>query len=398
MEIGVNLLRCGAEIKRVEETIEYVCRAYGATEVDVFAIPSLIVATIVIDGDTYTSKVKRNHEVTTDLFRLEKYNKLSRQICKDRPSLDEVRNSVKTIQQLKDYNLFIIYVGAILTAFGFAIFFGGTIRDGVAAGLIGIIMTFINRIKRKSFNQMLHTLICSLIGGFLCVVTCWINLAENINYVMIGAIMIIIPGLAIGTSIKDILCDDVLSGSIRLFQSMVTALAIAAGFSIWTKIYGGEVSFNNSASPYMIIIASLIGTLGYSIIFNNKYKHLPFVCFGGVLTTALYLLTLNTTNNVFIGALVGAIGAATLAEVLARVLKAPTIVFLLSSIIPLIPGAMLFSTMYYVINWNLTMCVNNLIGTLLVSLAIALGIIVASVIAQLITRLVHYIKERKKNA
>ena len=60
MEIGVNLLQCGAEIRRVEETITYICKAYGASEVDVFAIPSLILATIVVDGESYTTKIKRN--------------------------------------------------------------------------------------------------------------------------------------------------------------------------------------------------------------------------------------------------------------------------------------------------------------------------------------------------
>ena len=76
MEIGVNLLKCGAEISRVENTISYICKAYGATDIDVFAIPTLIVATIVINGNAYTSKVKRNYTVSTDLYRLEKFNKI----------------------------------------------------------------------------------------------------------------------------------------------------------------------------------------------------------------------------------------------------------------------------------------------------------------------------------
>ena len=69
MEIGVNLLQCGAEIRRVEETITYICKAYGASSVDVFAIPSLIISTIEVEGETYTTKVKRNLDISIDLFR-----------------------------------------------------------------------------------------------------------------------------------------------------------------------------------------------------------------------------------------------------------------------------------------------------------------------------------------
>ena len=117
MEIGVNLLQCGAEIRRVEETITYICKAYGASEVDVFAIPSLILATIVVDGESYTTKIKRNLDVTTDLFRLEKYNKLSRKICKDKPSLKEVKEEVKKIKEIKDYNTIYYILQAELSTF-----------------------------------------------------------------------------------------------------------------------------------------------------------------------------------------------------------------------------------------------------------------------------------------
>ena len=53
MEVGINLLRCGAEIRRVEDTITYISKAYGASEVDVFAIPTLIIATILFAFQIY---------------------------------------------------------------------------------------------------------------------------------------------------------------------------------------------------------------------------------------------------------------------------------------------------------------------------------------------------------
>ena len=135
MEIGVNLLQCGAEIRRVEETITYISKAYGASEVDVFAIPSLIIATIKLDGQAYTTKIKRNLDVSTDLYRLEKYNKLSRKICETKPSLESVKEEVNLIKNMKDYNIFLLFLGAILSAGGFALFFGGTALDGLAASL-----------------------------------------------------------------------------------------------------------------------------------------------------------------------------------------------------------------------------------------------------------------------
>ena len=46
MTIGEQLLCCGAEVGRVEDTIRRICLAYGATRADVFSITSSIVTTI----------------------------------------------------------------------------------------------------------------------------------------------------------------------------------------------------------------------------------------------------------------------------------------------------------------------------------------------------------------
>ena len=395
MEIGVNLLQCGAEIRRVEETITYICKAYGATEVDVFAIPSLIISTIVVEGQTYTTKIKRNLDVTTDLFRLEKYNKLSRKICMDKPSLVEVKEEVNHIKNLKDYNIFLLYLGAILTAGGFAIFFGGTILDGLSAGLVSIPMFMFLRLQKKTFNQFVHTLICALIGGFFSVIACWIGLAENLSYVMSGAIMIIIPGLAIGTSIRDIMSNDVLSGSVRLFQAIVSSMAIAAGFSAFAHLYRGPVEMNATVEWWVILLTSFIATCGFAIILNNKYRHLVIVSICGVVSCAAYFFTYKAIDSSFISVMVGSMVSTIIAEVLARTLKSPTTVFLIPAIIPFVPGAKLFFMMYNLINGKMTECYSNFNDLAQSSLGIAVGIILASVCAQVIIKTIKKIQLKR---
>ncbi len=395
MEIGVNLLKCGAEISRVENTISYICKAYGATEIDVFAIPTLIVATIVINGDAYTSKVKRNYAVATDLYRLEKFNKLSRFICENKPSLEMVKAKAKEIEEMKDYNLALIFLGSFLTAFGFAILFGGTVRDGIAAGIVGLIMAIFLRLQKKTFNQMIHTLLCSLIGGFFSVVMCWLGIGENIAYVMIGSIMIVIPGLMVATSIKDIMCDDILSGTLRLFQALVSTAAIVAGFSVWTMIYGGSVNLGVQSEWWMLLIATILGTVGYSIVFNIKYRFLIVGTLGGVISYfGYYLAMFMSNNNVFLGMLLGTIIASIYSEVLARVLKAPNTVFLLPAIITLVPGALFYYTMYYLINWNDSLFKQKAIDMILANLAMAVGIIIVSVLVQVVMKTYRRFKKQ----
>ncbi len=57
--------------------------------------------------------------------------------------------------------------------------------------------------------------------------------------VMIGNIMLLIPGMALTNSIRDLLCGDIVAGLLRLVESLLIALAIAAGYSIPLILLGG---------------------------------------------------------------------------------------------------------------------------------------------------------------
>ena len=64
--LGRRLLECGAEIYRVEESIERMCLSYGAQSADVYAVPTAIIATIRIDEEeilTQTSRIKQRVHV-----------------------------------------------------------------------------------------------------------------------------------------------------------------------------------------------------------------------------------------------------------------------------------------------------------------------------------------------
>ena len=219
------------------------------------------------------------------------------------------------------------------------------------------------------------------------VTTDFIN--ENIAYVMIGGIMIVIPGLMVATSIRDIMCDDVLSGTLRFFQAIVSTAAIAAGFSVWTMIYGGDVSLISNHSWWILLLAAALGTLGYAIVFNIKYRFILEAIIGGVISYLAYYLTLQCGGDNFLAMLVGTLVAGVYSEILARKLKAPAIVFLLPSIIPLVPGALVYYTMYYLINWNQSLFNSYVTDMLLANLAMAIGIIIISVLVQVFSKVYH---------
>ena len=102
-EIGWKLLKSGAEIYRVEESIRRMLAAYGFPEAEVFSIPSCIIVTINDENGHALTRLKRIHGSALDFDRIDRLNNLCRHICSEKPDLETIRTSLDEIMGKKDY-------------------------------------------------------------------------------------------------------------------------------------------------------------------------------------------------------------------------------------------------------------------------------------------------------
>ena len=239
IDVGEYMLRYGAEIHRIEDTMERICRAYGAAHVEIFVITSLVMAAVRMPDGSYSSQIRRVYSSSKDLYRLEQFNAISRYICAEKPSFDEVERMIARAKVARPYPSFWVTVGSVIAAGAFALFFGGSWRDGIAAALIGLVLALLDRIEFRSINQMAKTVLLSFVLGLLSFVTVKIGLGQNLEFVAIGAIMLLIPGVETGNALRDLLCGDLLSGSLRILQAMLLAVMIAFGYAASILVTGG---------------------------------------------------------------------------------------------------------------------------------------------------------------
>lgn len=230
LDVGVAMLECGAEVHRVEDTMNRICKAYGAREVEVFAITSLIVAQIRMDDEAYSSQTRRVLRTHNHLARLEELNALSREICASPLSYQAVNERLDAIHRYRPVPEWLCYVGGMLATGGFAVFFGGTLWDGLAASAIGLLMTFIERRGKPVINNMAGTFVNAFFAGVLALLCVAIGFGENADKVIIGTIMLEIPGMAFGNALRDMFCGDTLAGAMRFIQAILQALIMAAGY------------------------------------------------------------------------------------------------------------------------------------------------------------------------
>ena len=221
LDIGEHMLRNGGEVHRVEDTMERVCRAYGVAHVEVFVITSLLMAAIRMPDGSYSSQIRRVYSVSKDLSKIEEFNSISRRICREKPSFDDVERWIYQAKRVKPYSSFFAVTGSALMSGAFCVFFGGNARDGIAATIVGMLIGILGYLAGKKANVMAKAIVESFFLAVFSILSVAVGLGENIQYVTIGAIMLVIPGLDFGNSLRDLMYGNLISGVLRMLQSVV---------------------------------------------------------------------------------------------------------------------------------------------------------------------------------
>lgn len=233
LDIGKSMIKCGAEVNRVEETVIRVCYAYGIEKAQVFSIISMIHATVLDKESGAHSQLRRIYSYGVNFGRLEKLNALSRKICSEKTDIDIARLELEKIcVEEKSFNLKVC-AGYMLAAAAFTVFFGGTPLDALASVPIAAVLYLMQvYIRVTGASRLFFTALESAVAGLMALVFVYIGFGNNPDLIMIGDIMLLIPGLMLINALREMLHGDLMSGLLRMLESVILAVAIAGGFAL----------------------------------------------------------------------------------------------------------------------------------------------------------------------
>lgn len=384
LDVAEGMLKSGGEVHRVEDTIERICNAYGAAHVEVFAISTLILASVRLEDGSYSSQIRRVPKSNNDFSCLEDYNRVSREVCMEKPPLEEFDKKIWEVKRRKSYPRWLSVSCGALTSGAFAGLFGGSLRDCLAGFLIGVVLSWLAATQFKRINALAKTIIMSLLAGSLSYVMMLIGLGENLDMIMIGSIMLLIPGLAFGNAMRDLLFGDILAGILKTVQSCLTAIFVAAGFLISillmeiTNVPRGLPALEH---PFAVqLLAAVLGTVGFAAMFCVRPKYIPVAVLGGGLTYGAYVLFDGLVATEFLSALLAAIFAALFGELCARILRAPTVLFVTPFTISIVPGGGLYYSMSALLSGNSASLSSSFSSTLLISAGLAAGTMLVTIL------------------
>lgn len=390
-ELGYQLAMSGAETYRVEESIHKVMEAYGVAA-EVFAIPNCLHVSIETAEGKPLTRMRRIGYHGNDLEAVEKYSNLSRRICRECPDPQVAAQWLKdTGAALRQHSLPVYLLGNFLGGCGFAILFNGSFIDSLCAGACGLVIGLVNRfMDHLKANPFFRTIAAAFLMAFAAYFTSFLGIAENTDAVIIGALMILVPGLIFTNAMRDIIYGDTNSGINRIVQVFLIAAAIALGTgAAWTLadsmwgVYGSEDFVVHSL--WIEAIACLIGCVGFTILFNIHGNGSVLCALGGMLTWVAFRLVMQLTQNSIAAYFWATMFAALYAEIMARIRKYPAISYLVISAFPLIPGAGVYNTMKYAVRGNMTDFADQGTQTIAVAGVMAVGILLISTIFRIVS-------------
>lgn len=402
LDIGEQLIISGAEVSRVEDSIKRIIESFGCNYVAVLTITTSIIVTIDVDEYGSITQTRRIGGFTYDMNRLEKMNDLSRKICYDKIDIDHAIKLYKNIISEQPYSLHFQVLFFMGIAFTFTLFFGGSFRDAIASMIIAIIFKYIEKVFNiLSTNKFLSILISSLIGGILAMIAVRIGVADSVSKISIGDIMILIPGVALTNSIRDLFSGDTITGYTRFIEAVLVALMIAFGFVMASVFYNSffssdlvyiEKSYGKMTTIIIQLITSFFGAISYAGSFNVKKKRIFYAGLGGFIGWATYIVSELFVANEPTQYLFAVIIVNIYAEKIAVLKKVPTTVFLVSSIMPLVPGSGLYETMALMIQKNWSSCGIAGVKTISIALAIAFGVVISKSILHILRMIKRFNK------
>lgn len=260
-------------------------------------------------------------------------------------------------------------------------FFGGTWADGVAAALFALLVcAAIRHLKAFAPNTLVFNFGTSLLVGIAIATVAGATQLVNVDMVIIGVIMLLIPGLAMTNATRDMLSGDTISGVMRFVESLLWATALALGFmaALWVA---GAAGFDFAAQPaaadwlpWQKALIAAVASLGFALFFDVRPRHVPAATLGGFLTWSAFDVLAACLGGIFVPCLVASTFAAVYSEALARMLRVPNAVFFIVSVIPLVPGRGLYYTMFNAVAGDGGACASFAVMTLLYAGGIAVGI------------------------
>ena len=236
---GRLMIEGGSEMYRVEDTMLRIARNADINDPRVFATPTCVFMSL--DGGKL-SQMKQIRDRNINLELVDRVNELSREFATKKIDLSELKNRIIEVANAPSFPMWMQIIGAAVLSATLMVFFMDDYDcvDFPGAALVGAIGFWAYyEFKKYTKVRFLSELIAAMIMGVLALGLNYLYPKMIIDNILIGALMTLVPGLAMTNALRDLFMGDLLSGIVRMCEAILSALALGGGVGLVLKFVGG---------------------------------------------------------------------------------------------------------------------------------------------------------------
>ncbi len=228
---GKIMLQNGAETYRVEDTMTRMAAALGFPGAHSYVTPTVIMFTI---NRTEPVRLYRIEERTTDLEKVTRVNDISRKLSQRQISSEEALQALNAVDDDGHiYPLWLQVLAGAATGGCFTVMFNGGLDDAAAALLVSgagfAAATWLHRLVQVKFFAEFSA---ALLIGLLAYALVYWGAGSEIDKIIIGSVMPLVPGLLITNAVRDLMAGHLISGLSKGAEAFLTAFAIGTGIGL----------------------------------------------------------------------------------------------------------------------------------------------------------------------
>ena len=231
------VLESGGETSRAEEIATIICKS-GGREAEAIVLPTGAFLTVKNCEGKKTSAAARIKVRGVNLYKVERANAYSRDFSAGKITLSELYESLSKLRTSVLYSKTAVILASGLSAAMFTLLFEAVLNLSclfdmlVAFGATAISQWVGLSSRMKNSYQFTVTFVSSFIIALITLASVHFSGIGNFDCIVIGSIMPLLPGLSFTNAIRDTVMGDLISGTVRVVETLLIAIGIAGGVGV----------------------------------------------------------------------------------------------------------------------------------------------------------------------